>query len=91
MTSGRRLVALALGVLTISAGAPARAQQAPEGKAKAAAPRKVLRLEEMRIEGRVQKPQAMFLMPRATMTFGELDRVEPLLPKVVQSVQKPPF
>jgi len=91
MTSGRRLVVLAFGVLTIVLGAPARAQQAPEAKAKAVAPRKVLRLEEMRIEGRVQKPQAMFLMPRATMTFGELDRVEPVLPKIVQSVQKPPF
>ena len=88
---GRRLVALVAAVLTIVVGAPARAQTAPEGKAKAVAPRKVLRLEEMRIEGRIQKPQAMFLMPRATMTFGELDRVEPVLPKVVQTVQKPPF
>jgi hypothetical protein len=30
-------------------------------------------------------------MPRATMTFGELDRIEPVLPKVVEAVQKPPF
>ena len=94
MTHGRRLVALALGVLTIVAGAPARAQQAPAGQEKAqgkAPAKKVLRLEEMKVEGRVQKPQAMFLMPRATMSFGELDRVEPVLPKVVQAVQKPPF
>ena len=91
MMRGRRLVGVAVAVLTIIVGAPAHAQNAPESKAKTAAPRKVLRLEEMRIEGRIQKPQAMFLMPRATMTFGELDRVEPILPKVVQAVQKPPF
>jgi len=94
----RSLVALSGAMLTISMVLPEPATAAPPvkagvkvGKEKKAAPTKILRLEEMRVEGRIQKPQAMFLMPRANMNIGELDRSEPLLPKVSQAVTKPPF
>jgi hypothetical protein len=87
----RVLVALSGAVLTIFFAAPARAQTAAEAQKKKAAPRKILRLEEMKVEGRIQKPQAMFLMPRANLNYGELDRWEPVLPKVAQAVQKAPF
>jgi hypothetical protein len=33
----------------------------------------------------------MFLMPRANLNYGELDRSEPFLPKVVQALQQAPF
>ncbi len=89
MTRFRALVALSTAVLTIFASA-AHAQSAA-GKKKAATPRKILRLEEMKVEGRIQKPQAMFLMPRASMSYGDLDRTEPLLPKVTRAVEKEPF
>ncbi len=85
----RALVALSAAVLTIFAS-PSRAQSAAEKK-KPATPRKILRLEEMKVEGRIQKPQAMFLMPRATLSYGDLDRTEPLLPKVTKAVEKEPF
>ena len=85
----RVLVTLSAAVLTIFVSS-ARAQSA-DGKKKAATPRKILRLEEMKVEGRIQKPQAMFLMPRAAMSYGELDRTEPLLPKVTKAVEKDPF
>jgi len=88
MTVRRALVALAAAMLTIVA-VPARAQSASDNKKQA--PRKILRLEEMKVEGRIQKPQAMFLMPRANLNYGELDRSEPLLPKVTKVVQKDPF
>jgi hypothetical protein len=58
---------------------------------KKVAPTKILRLEELKVEGRIQKPQAMFLMPRANLNIGELDRAESLLPKVSQALSKPPF
>jgi hypothetical protein len=89
MTVLRLLVALSAAMLTIIAS-PARAQSAG-GKKKQEAPRKILRLEEMKVEGRIQKPQAMFLMPRANLNYGELDRTEPLLPKVTRAVEKDPF
>ena len=30
-------------------------------------------------------------MPRANLNYGELDRSEPLLPKVTRAVEKDPF
>lgn len=89
MTKLRILVALSGAVLTIFAS-PAHAQSAADKK-KAPTPRKILRLEEMKVEGRIQKPQAMFLMPRASMSYGDLDRTEPFLPKVTRAVEKEPF
>jgi hypothetical protein len=88
MTRLRPLVALFLAVLTIFAS-PAAAQSADAKKKEA--PRKILRLEEMKVEGRIQKPQAMFLMPRANLSYGDLDRSEPFLPKVTKAVEKEPF
>jgi hypothetical protein len=51
----------------------------------------VLRPEELTIEGRVQKPQATFVMPRASAIPGAVDRTGPLLPKVKAAVEKDPF
>ncbi len=89
MTPSRVLVALVAAVLTI---APASARSETQGaKKKAAAPKKILRLEELKVEGRIHKPQAMFLMPRANLNLGELERSEPLLPKVTEAAEKEPF
>jgi hypothetical protein len=88
MTFARALVALSAAMLTIFT-VPARAQSADDKKKQA--PKKILRLEEMKVEGRIHKPQAMFLMPRANLNYGELDRSEPLLPKVTKAVEKDPF
>ncbi len=67
-------------------------KQPKQSAGKKPAPRKVVRLEEMRVEGRVQKPQAMFLMPRANVNPGaEPDRSESFLPKAMEAVEKDPF
>ena len=92
----RSLVALSGAMLTITMAVPAPAQAAPPAdvpanKNRKAAPTKILRLEELKVEGRIQKPQAMFLMPRANLNLGELDRSEPFLAKVSKAVTKPPF
>ena len=97
MTFPPVLVAALAAVLTIGVPGAALGQAAPQqanapkAQKKPAPARKVLRLEELKVEGRIQKPQAMFLMPRANLNYGELDRSEPVLPKVVQAVQKAPF
>jgi len=96
MKGFRSLVALAGTMLTILMAAPVRVEAAAPAetaanKGKKVAPTKVLRLEEMKVEGRIQKPQAMFLMPRANLNLGELDRSEPFLPKVSRAVTKSPF
>ncbi len=84
--TARLLVALAAAMLTI--GPSLARAQAQKRKPPA---KKVLRLEDMKVEGRIQKPQAMFLMPRANLNYGDLERAEPFLPKVVKAAEKEPF
>ncbi len=53
--------------------------------------KKVLKLDEIAVEGRIQKPQAFYILQRANLNFNALDRRETFLPKVVKSVDKDPF
>jgi hypothetical protein len=77
-----RALALALALLGAQA---ASAQDA--GKKKKA----VIRLDAITVEGKIQKPQAFYILQRSNLNFDDLNRVESFLPKVVQSVEKPPF
>ncbi|HEY3445508.1 MAG TPA: hypothetical protein VGK67_04045 [Myxococcales bacterium] len=62
------------------------AAQAGEAKKK-----KVIRLETITVEGRIQKPQAFYILQRSNLNFDELERSESFLPKVVKSIDKDPF
>ena len=74
------------------AATPPAAEPAKDAKAPGQArPRRVLRLVELKVEGRIQKPQAMFLMPRANLSYGDLDRAESLTPKVAKALEREPF
>jgi len=74
------------------AATPPAAEPAKDAKAQGQArPRRVLRLEEFKVEGRIQKPQAMFLMPRANLNYGDLDRAESFTPKVAKALEREPF
>ena len=75
----------------LAGAAPAGEPAKPAKKPPAAAPRKVLKLEELKVEGRIQKPQAVFLLPRANPDLGELDPQESLLPKIGRAAEKEPF
>jgi hypothetical protein len=76
---------------TAGAGEPAKTTGEPAKADRTTGGRKVVRLEEMRVEGRVQKPQALFLMPRASVTTGDQDRSESFLSKTTDAVKKDPF
>ena len=107
MTTLRRfriLVTVVAAVLTMGAPRLVAAQEAaPRAKAKPSAkaagnkarasenPKRVLRLEELKVEGRIRKPQAMFLMPRANLTTGDLERGESFLPKLAEPLKSQPF
>jgi len=95
MTTLRTLVAVAGLVLTIGHPASTQAQSRdPKRDPKRAdkqEPKRLLRLEELKVEGRIQKPQAMFLMPRANLNVRDLERSEPFLPKVVEALDREPF
>jgi hypothetical protein len=73
-------------VLCLLAVVPAfaQAQDAPKKK-------KVLRLDVMTVEGRIQKPQAFYILQRSTLNFDELNRAESFVPKIEKSVEKDAF
>lgn len=53
----------------------------------------VIRLEAITVEGKIQKPQAFLVFPRDNLNkeLETMGQSESFLPKVVQSVEKPPF
>lgn len=52
---------------------------------------KVIQLEEITIEGRVQKPNAFYILNRSNLGYEVLDLRTSFLRDVVRSVQKEPF
>ncbi|MFY1824399.1 hypothetical protein ACN47A_00650 [Myxococcus fulvus] len=62
-----------------------------EATAAKKAPRKVIRLDALTVEGRIQKPQAFYILPRSNLSFDELNRTESFVPKVEKSVEQEPF
>ena len=78
-----RFFPLVLGVCVLGLG-PAAWGQTPKKK-------KVIRLDAITVEGRIQKPQAFYILQRSNLNFDELNRTESFVPKVVKSVDKEPF
>lgn len=58
---------------------------------KRAAKPRVIQLEEIRIEGRVQKPNAFYILNRSNLGYEVLEMRTSFLRNVVQSVQGEPF
>ena len=52
---------------------------------------RIIQLEEIVIEGRVQKPNAFYILNRSNLGYEVLELRTSFLHKVVRSVQKEPF
>ena len=76
----RKVLALVLALV----GAAAFAQAAPKKK-------KVIRLDAITVEGRIQKPPAFSILQRSNLIFDELNRTESFVPKVEKTVERDPF
>jgi hypothetical protein len=74
-----------LTLILLAAALPALAQDAGAKK------KKVIRLDALTVEGKIQKPQAFYILQRSNLNFEELNKPESFVPKVVQSVDKQPF
>jgi hypothetical protein len=74
---------LALGLLVLSAPATdaQRQQRRP----------RVIQLDEIRIEGRVQKPNAFYILNRSNLGYEVMDLRTSFVREVVRSVQRDPF
>ncbi|HEY6877961.1 MAG TPA: hypothetical protein VI299_08070 [Polyangiales bacterium] len=80
-------VAAALFIVLSADGAEAQAKQGAAGGRKP----KVIQLEEITIEGRVQKPNAFYILNRSNLGYEVLDLRTSFLRDVVKSVQHEPF
>ena len=65
---------------------PAHAQTKPAKRAP-----KVIQLEEIKIEGRVQKPNAFYILNRSNLGYQVLDLRTSFLRDIVRAVQSEPF
>lgn len=79
-----RCIGLALAVALLGAVPTALAQK------KARAP-KVIQLEEIKIEGRVQKPNAFYILNRSNIGYEVMELRTTFLQEVVRSVRREPF
>ncbi len=78
----RSLLALTLAIALPAVQALAQA---------AGAPRKKITLDDLVIEGNIQKPEAFFILPRTNLNFADLERREDLKDRIIQSVENKPF
>ena len=53
--------------------------------------KKVIKLDTLTVEGRIQKPEAFYVLPRSNLNFDELQKTESFVSKIEKSVQKDPF
>lgn len=70
--------------IAAAAAPPAPAAPAPEKK-------KVLRLDAIKVEGRIQKPQAFYILQRSNLNFDGLQSQESFLPNIHKAIQEKPF
>jgi hypothetical protein len=74
-------IALGVALLTSAASGAAQQKRAP----------KVIQLEEIKIEGRVQKPNAFYILNRSNIGYQVMELRTSFLQQVVRSVRSEPF
>ena len=91
MKQGENLLAtvvdrlLIIPILALLVGLPLGAAAQSRSK------RKVIRLEAIKVEGRIQKPQAFYILQRSNLNFESLELRKSFIPKIIESVEKDPF
>ena len=80
--------AAVLVLLTSTLAAEGASAQAPRG---ARGPDAVIELEEMVVEGEIERPNAFYILNRTRLGYEVLDLRTSFLPEVVDSVQGEPF
>lgn len=76
-------------MLSVVSADPPAAQSTPPPTTRSK--KKIIRLDALTVEGRIQKPQAFYILQRSNLSFEELSKPESFLPKVNQSVEKDPL
>lgn len=84
-----RLLFAALALTLLSFALPGLSQDA-EAQNNGRRPR-VIQLDEIRIEGRVQKPNAFYILNRSNLGYEVLDLRTSFVREIVRSVRREPF
>jgi hypothetical protein len=76
-----------------AAAAPAEGQEGPKVKVeKGAGGKTVYRITEaIRIEGKIQKPEAFYVLQKSSINYDWQDLKQDFVPKIVDSVSRAPF
>jgi len=90
-TNGTKWLTAGLTVWLALGATLASAQDRGGGGAAGKRKPKVIQLEEITIEGRVQKPNAFYILNRSNLGYEVLDLRTSFLRDVVKSVQQAPF
>jgi len=88
----QRAIELIVAVLTglvLSGFQPGAAQSQAQAKPRRAP--KVIQLEEIKIEGRVQKPNAFYILNRSNLGYEVMDLRTSFIRDIVRSVQSDTF
>jgi hypothetical protein len=82
----RQLTSICLAVLTVGAlwmGATGTAMAQDQGG--------VINLDETVIEGRIQKPEAFYILQHANLSYEEIEPKKSFIDELLKSVDRDPF
>jgi hypothetical protein len=85
--STTRWLAFSVGLIGLAAIAPSSA----EAQSKKPRAPKVIELEEIKIEGRVQKPNAFYILNRSNIGYEVMELRTSFVNEVIRSVRRDPF
>ena len=86
----RAVLACLVLIVSVALATPVAAQE--KKKKKKAAPRgNVIELEETVIEGRVQKPEAFYILQRSNLNYDALEPKKSFIPRILESAKADPF
>ena len=83
--SPRRTMWVKVGAVAVVAAVAAVASSS------AHAQRKKITLDDLIIEGNIQKPEAFFILPRTNLNLADLERREDLKSRIIEAIGEAPF
>ena len=52
---------------------------------------RVIRIDSIKVEGKIQKPEAFYFLQRSQLNFDGLEPKRSFIPMIIKSVDKAPF
>ena len=74
-------VAVSICLVTPVFGQPSATRRTP----------RIIEIDTLKVEGRIQKPEAFFFLQRSQLNFEGLEPKKSFLPLIIKSVDKQPF